>query len=380
MKKALIISTVSRQFTLFERGNIEVLKELGYEIYGAANYNDAASGLDELGIRQYHIDIQRYPFKLNNFKAYKQLVKLMKEEKFDLVHCHAPMGGVIGRVAAKSVGIKNVLYTAHGFHFFKGAPKINWMIYYPIEKFLSKYTNTLITINNEDYNLAMNNKFKAKNIELVNGIGLNLEKFMPVSEEEKYRIRKEYGYNKEDKILIYVGELSDRKNQKVIITAVNLLKNEVRNIKLLLLGKGQLKGEYEKLIEELEVQGQVKLLGFRTDISQLLRISDIYVCSSKQEGLPVNIMEAMAVGLPVVCSKIRGNVDLIEDNKGGYLIDYHDAEKFKDYIKLLLDNKGICDNMKKNNIKNIRGFEISMVKKEMKKIYQSIDKQEVMQL
>lgn len=374
MKKALIVSTVSRQFTLFERGNIEVLKELGYEIHGAANYEDATPALEELGIKQHHIDIQRNPFKLANLKAYKQLVKLMKEEKFDLVHCHAPMGGVIGRLAAKSVGIKNVLYTAHGFHFFKGAPKVNWLVYYPIEKFLSRYTNTLITINQEDYSAAISNKFRAKNIELVNGIGVNLEKFSPVNEEEKYRLREEYGYDKEDKILIYVGELSDRKNQKVIIEAVSLLKKEVRNIKLLLVGRGQLKEEYEKLIEELGVQEQVELLGFRTDVNQLLRISDIYVCSSKQEGLPVNIMEAMSIGLPVVCSKIRGNVDLIEDSKGGYLIDCNNTEVFSQYIKSLLNSSESCKKMTDINKERVKNFEISMVKKEMKKIYQNLDK------
>ncbi|MBU3811117.1 MAG: glycosyltransferase, partial [Candidatus Niameybacter stercoravium] len=137
MKKALIVATVSRQFTLFERGNIEVLKELGYEIHGAANYEDATPALEELGIKQHHIDIQRDPFKLDNFKAYRQLVKLIKEEEFDLVHCHAPMGGIIGRLAAKNVGIKNVLYTAHGFHFFKGAPFINNLIYKNIEKLMA---------------------------------------------------------------------------------------------------------------------------------------------------------------------------------------------------------------------------------------------------
>ncbi|CUN15830.1 glycosyltransferase family 4 protein [Turicibacter sanguinis] len=372
MKKALIVSTVSRQFTLFERGNIEVLKELGYEIHGAANYEDATPALEELDIKKHHIDIQRSPFKLNNLKAYKQLVKLMKEEKFDLVHCHAPMGGVVGRLATKSVGIKNVLYTAHGFHFFKGAPKLNWMIYYPIEKLLSRYTNTLITINEEDYSLATSNKFKAKNIELVNGIGLNLEKFSPISEKEKYRLREEYGYDKDDKILIYVGELSDRKNQKIIIEAVNLLKKDFKNIKLLLVGRGQLKDEYDKLIEELGVQEQVELLGFRTDINQLLRISDIYVCSSRQEGLPVNIMEAMSIGLPVVCSKIRGNVDLIEDTKGGYLVDINTFVDYAEKISEIIKNPTCQVSMKEINIENVKKYNITNVEKQMKKIYTKI--------
>lgn len=369
MKKALIVSTVSRQFTLFERGNIEVLKELGYEIHGAANYKDATPELEELGIQQHHIDIQRSPFKLDNLKAYKQLVKLMREEEFDLVHCHAPMGGVIGRLAAKNVGIKNVLYTAHGFHFFKGAPKVNWLVYYPIEKFLSRYTNTLITINKEDYNLAVNNKFRAKNIELVNGIGLNLEKFSPVTEEEKYRLREEYGYSKRDKILIYVGELNEGKNQALLIQATKELSKDIKDIRLLLVGEGKLKEEYNSLIKAEGLESKVKLLGYRKDVCELLSISDIYISASRREGLPVNIMEAMAIGLPIICSKIRGQEDLVDDMLGGRLYEMDNKVEMINKIKAMLEED--TENKKKSiyNRKKIIAYGNFEIKKRMRKIY-----------
>ena len=175
MKRCLIVSTVSRQFTLFERGNIEVLKELGYEVHCVANYSDATEDLKELGIIEHNIDIQRSPFSLKNIKAYKQLRNIINSDKYDLIHCHSPMGGVLARLAAKKtrkINHTRVIYTAHGFHFFKGAPLINWMLYYPVEKCLSKYTDCLITINQEDYNIARK-KFKARKVELVNGIGVD---------------------------------------------------------------------------------------------------------------------------------------------------------------------------------------------------------------
>ncbi|MGN9119669.1 glycosyltransferase family 4 protein [Turicibacter bilis] len=368
MKKALIISTVSRQFTLFERGNIEVLKKLGYQIYGVANYQDRTEALDELDIYQYHIDIQRNPFKIQNIKSYFQLLKLLKKEKFEMVHCHAPMGGVIGRLAAKKVGVKKVLYTAHGFHFYKGAPNLNWLIYYPIEKWLSKYTDILITINEEDYKLALK-KLKPKRVEKINGIGIRLDKFSSITNQEKISLRKRYGYNNDEKILIYIGELSDRKNQKILIDSMVTISKNVEKIRLLLVGTGPLHDEYHKLILKLNLEDKVQLLGYRTDVKQLLQLSDIYVCSSKQEGLPVNIMEAMAVGLPIICSNIRGNVDLIENEKGGYLFEYNDASTLAKYVLYLLENPIKVSRMVENNQTKILNYDVNSVKNKMINIY-----------
>lgn len=372
MKKALIVSTVSRQFTLFERGNIEVLKELGYEIHGAANYEDATPALEELGIKQHHIDIQRSPFKVDNFKAYKQLLKLMKKEEFDLVHCHAPMGGVVGRLAAKSVGIKNVLYTAHGFHFFKGAPRINWMVYYPIEKICSYFTKILITINQEDYMLATK-KMKAEKTKYVRGIGLNVNRFNDKSiniNEKKASL----GIPIESTILLSVGELNKNKNHQIIIKALSEL--DKINIHYCIIGRGENKKYLEDLAVELNIKDKIHFLGYRDDVNELYEIGDIFCFPSYREGLSVALMEAMVMGLPVIASNVRGNVDLILNNKGGLLYSPNDKNGFKQGIEKLINEDKLRKEMGDYNKNNVSQYTITEIKMQMKEIYKEVIKDE----
>lgn len=375
MKKCLIVSSVSRQFTLFERGNIEVLKKLGYEIHCVANYSDETEELKELPIIKHNIDIQRSPFSIKNIKAYRQLKKIIGTYKFDLIHCHSPIGGVLARLAARKTRKTNgtkVLYTAHGFHFFKGAPLINWMLYYPIEKYLSKYTDCIITINQEDYGIAKE-KFKTKRIELINGIGIDDNKFnCELSEKEKEELRKKIGVNKKDFLCICVGELNKNKNHIMAINAIKNLKN--RNINLIIVGKGDLQTSYEKYIKENKIQEQIKLLGYRKDINKLLKISDVLISCSKREGLPVNVLEAMFSDIPVICTNCRGNRDLIKEGINGYKIDIGNIEQLQDRI-LKIYRKEL----------EFRQVELTKyckedIKKKMLKIYDEICRKKVIML
>lgn len=367
MKKCLIISTVSRQFTLFEKGNIEVLKDLGYEIHCVANYSDATEEIKELGIIEHNIDIQRSPFSLKNVKAYKQLKKIINSDKYDLIHCHSPMGGVLARLAAKKtreVNHTKVIYTAHGFHFFKGAPMINWMLYYPVEKWLSRYTDCIITINKEDYDIA-NKKFNAQRIELVNGIGVDEKKFdFEMPNEEKHNLREELGINDSDFVIIYVAELSKRKNQGMLLAAMKALKDKGYNdIKIILPGLDSMNGKYQQLSRKLGINDNVRFLGYRKDIPKLMKISDLTVSTSRQEGLPVNVMEAMICGLPLIVTDCRGNKDLVHNNINGYIIGLNDVKLLENLIIKIYNNElGIkhynTDIYIKNNIK-----------KKMKEVY-----------
>ncbi len=367
MKKCLIVSTVSRQFTLFERGNIEVLKGLGYEIHCAANFDDATEALDELEIIRHPFDIQRSPYLLTNIKAYKQVKQIIAEGDYDLIHCHSPMGGVLTRLAARKAK-KNgtrVFYTAHGFHFFKGAPLMNWLVFYPIEKWLSKYTDTLITINKEDYNIAKS-KFHAKKVEFVNGIGVDENRFnFEVAEQDKNSLKKELEIEEEDFIIIYTAELSERKNQGMLIRAVASLINENVKIKLLLPGRDSLNGKYQQLAEALNITQHVKFLGFRDDIPKLLKISNLSVSTSKQEGLPVNIMESMIAGLPIIATNCRGNRDLIQDGVNGYIVELGDEQGLIEKIKKVIFNNEI--NASVDTVKYTK----SAISENMKEIYKN---------
>jgi glycosyltransferase involved in cell wall biosynthesis len=368
MKKILIVSTVSRQFYLFEQGNIEVLKSLGYEIHAAANYSDANERLDSLDIIRHHFDIERSPFSLKNIKAYRQLKRLMESEKFDVVHCHSPMGGVLSRLAAKAVGIPNVIYTAHGFHFYKGAPLINWLLYYPVEKFLSRFTDVLITINKEDYRRAQ--KFKANRVVYVPGIGVNTNKFKHVNIDRDKK-REELGISKDTIVILSIGELIKRKNHETALRAIAEINNNNKLV-YLICGSGELDTYLKDLAKSLGIENIVRFLGFRNDIPEICIASDIFLFPSFQEGLPVSVMEAMAAGLPVVCSNIRGNTDLIYNGVGGYLINPDDVDGFMKAILELKNNPDIRRSFGVNNSKKVEKFSKETVKKEISKIYREV--------
>lgn len=374
MKKCLIVSTVSRQFTLFEKGNIEVLKDLGYEIHCVANYTDETDELNELPIIKNHIDIQRSPFSFKNIKAYKQLKKIINKNDFQLIHCHTPMGSVLTRLAARKLR-KNrktkVIYTAHGFHFYKGAPIINWLIYYPIEKWLSKHTDCIITINEEDYNIAKK-KFKSRQIELVNGIGVDKEKFdFEMTKENKEQLKKSLNLKKDDFVLIQVGELNKNKNQIMSIKAMKELVKENPNIHLLLVGKGTLENYYKEEIKKYKLQKNIHLLGYRKNIPELLKISDIQLSLSYREGLPINVIEGIISGVSIIATDCRGNRDLINKE---YLVKGKELQALINQI-LKVKKNTVCTY--KCNIDKYLKYNI---KERMKEIYGEIEKKRIMHL
>jgi glycosyltransferase EpsD len=276
------------------------------------------------------------------------------------------MGGAIGRLAARSTRKKGtkVIYTAHGFHFFKGAPLVNWLAYYPAERWLARYTDVLITINKEDYEIAK--KFKAKRIEYIPGVGIDTNKFKNIK-VDKIEKRKSIGIEPEDFMVISVGELNKNKNHQIIIRAISELRNE--KIKYVLCGQGSLETELRELADKLGIVHQVKFLGFRKDIPELMDIADLFAFPSYREGLSLSLMEAMASGLPVICSRIRGNTDLIDMELGGYLVEPENISKFQEKIDYLFKNRIQRDGMKNHNLKKIENYEKMKILKEMTTLY-----------
>lgn len=372
MKKALIVATIGGFICAFEKNDIKLLKNLGYEVFVACNTEGREEELRQLGCKIVHLPIARNPLKKQNIKSYQLLKKLMEKEKFDLVHCHTPVGGVLARLVAKNhrkIGTK-VIYTAHGFHFFKGASLINWLVYYPIEKWLSRYTDLLITINHEDFERAKT--FNAKKIEYIPGVGVDIEKFSckTISASKKEKLSKEFEIKKGDVVLLSVGELSSRKNQRVIIEAVSKLKQ--KNIKYLIVGEGVLKEEYLSLIHKYQLEKQVVLTGYRNDINDICALADVFVFPSLQEGLPVALMEAMACGLPVICSDIRGNNDLIVSEASGCRVKALDISRYAEEIEKFVNDKEKIEQCGKYNRDHIKNYSVDIVSAKMKKIYSDI--------
>lgn len=353
MKKVLFTATVDSHILHFHIPYLKMFKENGYEVHVATSEDGEIPYCDV----KHKVSFERSPIKINNLKAIKQLKKIISEEKFDIIHCHTPMGGVVTRLAARTAR-KNgtrVIYTAHGFHFYKGAPLLNWLVYYPIEKFLSRYTDTLLTINQEDYDIAKK-KFHAKEIKLVHGVGVDKSRFdYTMAPEEKKAYRESVGVDENDFVVIQVGELNENKNQLMSIEAVRKLVHEKPDTKLLLIGTGKLKDFYKRKIEEYSLNNNIFELGYRKDIPQLLKISNLCISTSKREGLPVNIIEAQMSGLPVVATDCRGNRDLVcKEN----LVGIDDVNALAE--KIINHNSSAC---------NVEEYELGKVKEEMEKIY-----------
>lgn len=381
---ALMIAHVASMIDHFNMPNIKLLIELGYSVHVACNFKSGSScddaeieslkaKLDSLGVTYTHIDFERSPFSFKNLTAYKQLKNVFNENHYDLVHCHTPMGGVLGRLAAKKYrksGTK-VIYTAHGFHFFKGAPLKNWLLYYPVEWFCAFWTDELITINKEDYARAQRH-MHAKHVTYIPGVGVDLKKFSPKLPDEKAKKNKlrELVIDDDKFILLSVGELQSRKNHIVVINALCELKNP--DIVYLIAGVGELHDQYQEVIDKNGMTDNIKLLGYRTDIPELCEIADCFVHPSVREGLGIAPLEAMACGLPLISADINGIKDYTEDGVTGCCVNPRSVEEMKSAILRMYEDKAFRDECRKNNLEIVKTFSIENSMQIMKKIYSSL--------
>ncbi|WP_035423721.1 glycosyltransferase family 4 protein [Bacillus sp. UNC438CL73TsuS30] len=371
MKKVLLTATVQSHIAQFHLPLIHMLKLNGYEVHVAGRNNlKEKNGLKIEGPDKiFDIPFERSPLSKNNIKAYKQLKRILINNSYDIVHCNTPMGGVITRLAANEFRKKGtkVYYTAHGFHFYKGSPLKNWLVYYPIEMFLARYTDKLITITKEDYELA-SKKFKT-NIYHVHGVGVNTSKYNPVNKEEKDNIRMNLGFKKNEFIIICIGELNKNKNQKAIINAMPELIKRIPNVKLLLAGNGPNEADLKHLVSDLKVIDNVKFLGYRTDLNKYINLSDLVVSFSYREGLPLNIMEAMICKKPIVASKNRGHKELINDKVSGILVNPNNHRDIEKTVSTLYLNKGKQRNLAEMAFNLVKPYTIENVLEEIKEIY-----------
>lgn len=370
MAKLLFISNISDSVGSFAVASIAAAKKYGLEFYYASNWSSAtdkqmAEDEKKYGIKLVHIDVERSPYSTKNFQAYKKIVDFIREEKIDYIHCNTPVGGLLGRLAGEKCNVKRVIYQAHGFHFYNGAPKKNWLIYYPIERWLAKKTDAIITINKEDFERAKT--FKLKNngqVYYVPGVGMDLSKYKRADSFREMK-RKELCLQETDFALISMGDLIKRKNYAIAIEAVEKINNP--KVHYFICGKGPEEEHLSELTKKLGVENQVHFLGYRTDIKELLTASDAFLFTSKQEGLARSLMEAMASGLPCVVSKIRGNTELIINNINGFLCT--DVEEYVNSIKKLMQSPESVKIFVERSLENLKNFSIERVEDSMFDIY-----------
>lgn len=368
MKKRVLFAatTAKGHINVFHLPYIKMFKDQGWIVDVVTNGDELVDFVDN----EFSIPIKRTPFKIKNLVALGRLVGIMRKGRYDLVVCHTPMGGVLTRIAAAITRTGPIIYMAHGLHFYKGAPVLSSFIYKKIEMILARWTDGIITINEEDFESIQ--KFKLKEngrVYLLPGIGVDIERVSNTVVDANIK-RRELGIPENAFVVLNIGELIKRKNQASIIRAVSECKDE--NIVLIICGRGEEELRLKRLAESLGLKHRVIFCGFRRDINEILKISDVFLFPSFQEGLPVSVMEAMAAGLPVICSDVRGNRDLIDNRKGGFLHKPCDVSRISGLIDDLEEDAELRKMFGAYNKVKSEQYDIQKVKEKMKAIYQEV--------
>ena len=374
MKRVLMVATVPSMIGQFNMNNIRLLKSMGYEVDVAADFTDLSvwtterieafkAELKRENIKWYQIDFSRSALNIMcHVRSYREILSLIRKRKYSFIHTHTPIASAIVRLSAL-ISHTSVIYTAHGFHFYKGAPLKNWLIYFPVEWLCSFFTDVLITINKEDYRLAKRH-MHARKVVYVPGVGVDTTKF---KYGNRQKIRNELGISDNEIMLLSVGELNENKNHITVINALSKLKDPPVYV---IVGQGDLADHLKSEAHRLGVR--VIMTGYRKDVVDMYAAADIYILPSLREGLNVSLMEAMASGLPCIAGKIRGNVDLIRDGVNGYLCRPNDTKGFAIKIRKLCLNKEIRSKFSTTNLEKIQDYNTVKINYMMKRIYETV--------
>lgn len=381
MKRVLIVASVVSFLEWFNRENLQFLKNTcGCQVHIACNFDYTQDTdeertllfiqqLQEAGFILHNLPFARSPFSVENLSVYRQLKKILEKNRFDLIHCHTPTASMLTRLAAEKNRRQGsrVMYTCHGFHFHNAAPLKNWLLYYPVERILSWFCDDLVTINREDYRRAQT--FHCKNVHYIPGVGVDVDSIraLEVDAAEKKR---SIGVPENALLMISAGELIPRKNHEVILRAMARLGRE--DLYYAIAGKGPLLEHLHQLAGELGIADRVRFLGFRTDVFELYRASDISAFPSRIEGLGLAGIEAMAAGLPLVSSNVHGILDYVKDGQTGYALPPDDVEGFAAAIGKLAEDEALRETMVENCRKAAEPFSKENALKAMWRIYMDI--------
>lgn len=404
-KAALMLASVASMIDQFNMPNIRLLQKMGYEVHTACNFKEGNTcdakrirklkeTLTSMHVVWHQWDCPRDVVSIKKcWNAYFQLKRLLQKNTFAWIHCHSPVGGALARIAARPRKIR-VIYTAHGFHFYRGAPLRNWLLYYPVEKLLAGWTDVLIAINREDYRLARR-RFNARAVCYIPGVGIDVERYSDSGMHVQPKVRERQFLEKFDLpqnavVFLSTGELNRRKNHRIALAALAALHRD--DAYYLICGQGPRREELQREAERLGVWKYVRMPGYQEEMPWIYRNADVFLFPSLQEGLPVALMEAMAAGLPCVVSDIRGNRELIPKGerfsvknsktrggvahlrkRSGGSHSYECPQKLLDVLERMLNDseyRAACGAL---NQKRVKKYALTAVETRMKKIYEMED-------
>lgn len=370
--KILFVAKVYNHLTAFHLPYIQYFQSKGYEVWAAGTGDEDKAILQKLNVHCIDIPFSRSPLSSENLSSYKQLKELFKTQTFELVHVHTPVAALLTRGAFRGSKHGKMVYTAHGFHFFSGAPKQNWLIYYPAEKLAAKWTDHLITINEEDYQNAKK-LLPANKVSYVHGVGVEFAS-KQLQNDEKQNLKKQLGLSPEAVVISFVAELTSNKNHQFLLNNWQKLKQSCPQLELLVIGTGDNEQQLKGIVSSENLEG-IHFLGYRRDVPSLLQISDIVTLLSHREGLPKSIMEAMAEGLPCIVTNTRGLRDLVMTNENGYVVNHGDDLALVDAFSRLANSQEIREQMGYNAKIMVKPYLLENVLDEHIKIYENLLKQ-----
>ncbi|MDU4892488.1 MAG: glycosyltransferase family 4 protein [Clostridium sp.] len=368
MKKILYVTTVSRTINAFLIPHIEMLLKEGDEV-------DCACAIDKpldkrllaKGVNIFEIPFTRSPLSPANIKAFKKLYNIQKTNKYDIIHVHTPVASIYGRLLKVFFPKLKSIYTAHGYHFFRGAPKRNWLMFYPIEKIMAKLTDVTININEEDYKITKE-RLKPKQCCLINGVGIDVDDYTFKNNEVRKQAREKLRLEDEDFVILMIAELNENKNHEQLIEAMMCLKNRYPKIKAICVGEGDKEEDLKGKIKAKGLDDNVKLLGFREDVKELISAADMGMLLSYREGLPRSIMELMAEGKKVIGTDTRGIRDLVSSKRVGKLVKINDYDGTARAIR-----KYYLSKREKFIVpKEIEKYEVNNILRELSKVYDEL--------
>lgn len=366
--KILFVASVYRHLTAFHIPYIKYFLEQGYDVYAAGVGEEDKKNLEKINVTCFDIPFSRSPLNHHNITAYKLLKQVFMREKFDLVHVNTPVAALLTRAAFRKSKHGKIVYTAHGFHFYEGAPIKNWLIYYTVEKLAAKWTDHLITINDEDFKNALKLLPEDK-VSHVHGVGVEIVENI-LTDMEKLRLRENLGVGYNSIIIAYVAELNDNKNHQFLLNNWLQIKKNNPNFELLFIGTGEKEQELKNYVLAENLTG-VHFLGYRRDVPRLLHITDIVALLSHREGLPKSIMEAMVMGIPCVVTNTRGLRDLIKLNENGVVVNHKSDEALIEAFTLL-SKKQVRERMGFRAKQLVEPFLLNYVLEEYKLIYKDL--------
>lgn len=368
-KKILFTASVAGHIKAFHLPYLKWFQEQGFETHVACRNAIDLPFVD----KHWEIPFVRNPYSIENFDAYKRLKAVIKGSDFALINCHTPVAGVLTRLVSREARKKGtkLIYTSHGFHFFKGASWLYWLLYYPIEVWLSYLTDAIVCINHEDFNRIKGKGSRKCEYYLIPGIGTDKSRFFKIDRFEKEAIRLRNNIDLNAFIIVYPAEFSDRKNHHFIIKAVrDNIKRLDNNIKFLFAGKGGTEEKLKGLVRNYKLEDKFQFLGYRKDIDQVYKMADIGISSSKQEGLGLHLVEGMMCGLPVIATMIRGHNEIIDDHLNGFFFTPGNASQFINLILLLKNNKELYQSISENATVKGDNFVLRNALEKMAQIYQ----------